>query len=251
MSLEEVRRSWDAFGRKDPLWAILTDPKKKGNKWQAAEFFETGMSEIKYLMEHIESLGVHIPRRKALDFGCGVGRLTQALAGYFGEVHGVDIAPSMIELAIRYNRYGDRCKYHVNNSASLELFGDDSFDLIYSRLTLQHMQPEYAKGYITEFVRVLAPSGLLIFSLLSHRVNPEKPVNPNSIKQRVKRTMPRSLLKVYRRIRYRPVMLGCGIDRREVVTLLERNSAKVIEISENQDGGKAWISYRYCATKLP
>ena len=250
MSLEELRRNWNAFGRKDPFWAILTDPKKKGNKWQAEEFFETGVSEIKYLMDHIESLGVHIPRRKALDFGCGVGRLTQALAGYFGEVHGVDIAPSMIELAIRYNRYGDRCKYHLNNSASLELFADDSFDLIYSRITLQHIQPEYSKGYISEFVRVLAPSGLLIFSLPSHLVNPGNSGNPNSIKQRVKGAMPPSLLKMYRRIRYGPVMFAYGIDRQEVVTVLERNSAKIIEISQNEDGGKAWISYRYCATKL-
>lgn len=245
MSLEDLQRSFDYLGRKDPFWAILGDPTKRGNKWQAQEFFETGEREIKDLMEHVESLGVRISKRKALDFGCGAGRLTQALAPYFGEVHGVDIAPSMIELANRYNRYGDTCKYHLNNSGSLELFADDSFDLIYSNITLQHIQPQYSKGYIKEFVRVLAPSGLLLFQV------PSRLVNPNWIKERMKKAMP-TLLGIYRRIRfgYGSLISMHGIDRQEVITVLERSGARIIEVSENQDAGRRWISYRYCATKL-
>ena len=38
-------------------------------------------------------------RRSALDFGCGIGRLSQALAEHFDQVYGVDISPKMIELA--------------------------------------------------------------------------------------------------------------------------------------------------------
>jgi ubiquinone/menaquinone biosynthesis C-methylase UbiE len=243
MSLEELQRSFDRLGRIDPFWAILSHPDKRGNKWRAGEFFDTGEREIKDLMEHVESLGVRISRRKALDFGCGVGRLTQALARYFGEVHGVDIAPSMIELANRYNRYGDRCKYHLNNSDSLQLFADDSFDLIYSYITLQHIRPQYSKGYIREFVRVLAPSGLLLFQLPSGRVN------ANRIKERVTKAMP-TLLRIYRRIRfgYGSLISMHGIDRQEVITILERSGARIIEVSEEK--GSGWISCRYCATKL-
>jgi hypothetical protein len=31
--LAALQRNWDTFGRLDPLWAILTDPRHKGNRW--------------------------------------------------------------------------------------------------------------------------------------------------------------------------------------------------------------------------
>ena len=243
MSLEQLQRDWDSLGRKDPFWAILSCRKKKGNKWQEKEFFSTGISEIKGVMEHLDSVGVVVSRRKALDFGCGAGRLTQALASYFAEVDGVDIAPSMIELANRYNRYNNKCRYHLNNKASLDLFPDDSFDLIYSDFTLQHIEPEFSKLYITEFVRVLAPSGLLIFEIPSHLVN------PNSIKQRVKRAIGQNLLGYYRKLKYGSVMHMYSIERQDVVAVLVRSTASIIEVSEYVDDNNQWNICRYFATK--
>lgn len=54
--------------------------------------------------------------KKALDFGCGMGRLTQALTKYFEEVYGIDIAPSMIKLTEKYNRYDNKCKFFLNTT---------------------------------------------------------------------------------------------------------------------------------------
>ena len=99
-------------------------------------------------MQYIDKLGVLQRRGRALDFGCGVGRLTQALATYFDEAVGVDIAPSMVKLAKRYNRFKARCVYYVNREADLRLFPDQQFDFIYTNIVLQHMKPEYAKSYI-------------------------------------------------------------------------------------------------------
>ena len=101
MNLRESQRNWDALGKADPLWTVLTWPEKKGNQWDTDEFFKTGADEIEAVMRSLESLGLDPPRGKALDFGCGVGRLTQALAGRFDEAHGVDIAESMIDMANR------------------------------------------------------------------------------------------------------------------------------------------------------
>ena len=95
-------KNWNKFGRTDPLWAIMTHPDKKGNKWEREEFFETGVKEIENIMKDIQSLDIHFQTNRALDFGCGIGRLTQALAIYFEEVYGIDIAPSMIKLAKEY-----------------------------------------------------------------------------------------------------------------------------------------------------
>jgi ubiquinone/menaquinone biosynthesis C-methylase UbiE len=117
----------------------------------------------------MDSLGQGFPRGRALDFGCGVGRLTQPLADHYEEVVGVDIAPSMIELAENLNRRGDRCSYVLNESDDLRAFCDSGFDLIYSNITLQHMEPRYAFRYIKEFLRVLSGDGLLVFYMTSER----------------------------------------------------------------------------------
>lgn len=83
MTLKRLRRHWDLLGKKDPLWAVLALESKRGNRWGVDEFFATGQDEIEEVTKYVEALGVELDRRNALDFGCGVGRLTQALADRF------------------------------------------------------------------------------------------------------------------------------------------------------------------------
>lgn len=167
MDIKQLQDNWNRFGVKDPLWAVLSDPAKKGGRWAPAGFFETGRAEIAQVMGYLQSLPIQPKLGRALDFGCGVGRLTQALCDHFAECHGVDIAPSMLELAQRYNRHGAKAHYHLNAHPDLSLFEADAFDFIYSNLVLQHMQPEYSAGYIREFFRVLKPGGIVLFQLPS------------------------------------------------------------------------------------
>jgi len=173
--LQQLRDQWDRLGRSDPFGAVLTDPDKRNGRWTADEFFETGTSEIATVLEHARTLGLRIRFRRALDFGCGVGRVTQALANHFDRCDGVDISPSMLETAARYNRHAGKCQYHLNETTDLGLFADSTFDFVYSVLVLQHMAPEYAKAYLRELVRVLVPGGLLVFQMLSHRSAVEPP----------------------------------------------------------------------------
>jgi len=165
MELEELQKHWKAFGEQDPLWAILSHTGKRYGGWDPAEFFRIGEAQVRGLLEDIDAIGISIARGKALDFGCGVGRLTQALADHFAECRGVDISPSMIEHARSYNRHGERCQYLVNDRNDLSLFDDNTFDLVYSIIVLQHMQPRYALNYIDEFLRILTPGGLAVFQV--------------------------------------------------------------------------------------
>ncbi len=167
MDLKDLQRNWDAFGKSDPFWSILSDPDKRGNRWNAEEFFRTGETAVAGLMEVLRNLGAPCRRDRALDFGCGAGRLTQALANHFELACGVDIAPSMVDLARRYNRRGERCRYFLNEANDLALFPDGRFDLVFSFIVLQHMKPEYSRRYLREFFRVLAPGGLTVFQLPS------------------------------------------------------------------------------------
>jgi SAM-dependent methyltransferase len=166
MELERLKEHWNCFGVQDPLWAIMAHPERKDNGWNISEFFRTGEQWIAELLAEIQTLGLR-PAGRCLDFGCGIGRLTQALCLYFDSCDGVDIAPSMIELAQKYNRHGTRCHYHLNDASELRIFPDSTFDLVICIIVLQHIEPLYSKRYIREFLRVLKPGGVAAFQVPS------------------------------------------------------------------------------------
>ncbi len=183
--LEESRKFWDGHALRDPLWAILSDPSKKDGKWNIARFFQTGVSEIASLLYELDSRQIALHRGSALDFGCGAGRLTQALGPQFNRVVGVDISPEMVAVATRLNRFPQRVSYVSNHAANLKVFGDGTFNFIVSNIVLQHIPPAIARQYLQEFLRVLAPGGILVFQLPSHRRGPDDRPSPSA-----GRTMP-------------------------------------------------------------
>jgi ubiquinone/menaquinone biosynthesis C-methylase UbiE len=195
--LKELKKNWDEFARKDPLWSILPIPDKKGNRWDIKELFETGKAEIKTVMACLRELNIRIERGKALDFGCGVGRLSQALCEHFDACIGIDISKEMIRLALQYNKYGKRCRYIVNERPDLKILADNDFDFIYSNIVFQHMPPELALGYIGEFIRVVRPRGVVVFQVAVSVKDPS-----TRVYRFMNRAVPRCLRKLYKRWRY-------------------------------------------------
>lgn len=169
VELDSLKRHWEVFGRDDPLWAVLTSPERTGGRWDLDELLATGVQEVRGVFDELVAFRLAVERGRALDFGCGVGRLTQALGDWFDRCDGVDIAASMIGEARRINRHGELVSYHVHAAADLALFADESFDFVLSFLVLQHMEPRYAKRYIAEFIRVLTRGGVAVFQVPTGR----------------------------------------------------------------------------------
>jgi SAM-dependent methyltransferase len=167
--LEESRNYWDRHARRDPLWAILSDEAKRDGRWDTTRFFDTGVSEISSILYELDSQGIALRTGAALDFGCGVGRLTQALAPHFDRVVGVDVSPAMLELAERLNQVPGKASYVCNTASNLHAFEDGAFDLVVTSIVLQHVEPEIVLVYLHEFFRVLSPAGIVVFQLTSHR----------------------------------------------------------------------------------
>jgi glycosyltransferase involved in cell wall biosynthesis/SAM-dependent methyltransferase len=233
-----IRQSWDQFGREDPFWAVLTNPDKKDGGWGEAEFLETGRHSIQAALQRIATLGIDLNFDKALDFGCGPGRLTQALAEHFREAHGVDIAPSMIAKAHELNKYGQRCLYHLNDRPDLQLFESNTFDLVYSWLVLQHMPKQLALGYIAEFARVTKPGGIMIFQIPDRR-------QPAWAGGRVGRDdLPLEFWQGQE-----PLMLMCETPYAEVVEVLAAAGARVMEVEEDSRADPALVFCYYVARK--
>jgi len=240
MELDYWKQTWEELGKDDPLWVVLTHESKRGGKWDVKEFFETGRAEIADMFRDLSSFHLPRARGRALDFGCGVGRLTQALAAEFAEAHGVDISSSMIGHANRFNRWPEKCRFHVNAADDLKLFGQDEFDLIYSNIALQHIEPTYAKRYIREFLRILKPGGVAVFQVLTATWR--------------RRLFPQFLVDRYRAIKFKgaPYFGMFGLPEREVRRLLVEGNGRIVSLSRSQspDLGWRWVSLRFIVEKV-
>jgi ubiquinone/menaquinone biosynthesis C-methylase UbiE len=242
MDLHELQENWDKFGEVDPLWAIVSRPNMKDNKWDIDEFFASGEREVEILLAELKSLNLELPDGQALDFGCGIGRVTQPLSQHFELCHGIDIAPSMIEMARKHNKYGDRCQYHLNETDDLRIFADNSINFVLSLITFQNIAPRYSKKYIIEFLRILAPQGLIVFQI---------PSEPKRLRQRIKQKLPQSVLKQFYRFKYQeaPVMELHGVHRDEVVKLIKEYQGVILNIREDKRAFDEWTSFHYYVTK--
>lgn len=169
MSLERHREDWERLAEVDPLWAVLTGPDQKGGGWDVDDFFATGEAEIAHVFSLVDGLGRPAPSGRALDFGCGVGRLTRALGVRLGTAVGVDISEAMVAQALRLNEAFPQCEFRVNAAPDLGQFEADSFDFVYSSIVLQHV-PSVAEieRYVAEFLRVARPEGLVVFGIPCH-----------------------------------------------------------------------------------
>jgi SAM-dependent methyltransferase len=231
--------AWDELGRRDPHWAILSEPGKQGS-WDDEGFFATGRTEVDATLTDIGDLLA--ARDTALDFGCGLGRLSQAMAAHFASVTGVDVAQSMVEGARARNAFPDRVSYVVNTAATLP-FDDAAFDFVYSNLVLQHVPPPGAEGYISELVRVLRPGGVLVFQELSHRA----PTPRNA----VLRFVPGDVRRITRRLRrgWAASMTMDGVPREKVTALIGAAGGEVVEVRDDGAGEPVWKGYRYTVSR--
>jgi SAM-dependent methyltransferase len=231
--------TWERLAQDDPFWAILSDPSKRRGGWQVDEFFATGEREVAELMAYLDRIAPGLPRECALDFGCGIGRVTRPLAGHFARVTGADISPTMIEAAREYEakqpREGGEIEYIINAGTSLAS-DDGSFDLVYSSITLQHVPPAATIGYLKEFVRVLKPGGVAVFQLPARR----RP----SLKTRLGWLLPSSL----RAKRHSGIEMH-GILRGDVLSALAMAGGEVIDVQRDASAGPEWESYRYAITR--
>ena len=231
---ERSAQVWEGLGRTDPLWAVLSDPSKRGGGWYREEFFSFGEVEIAAVVAHADSLVPHLARTSALDFGCGVGRLTQALARRFTTVVGVDISATMLELAREYDEK-ENCQFQLNERDDLSIFDSDTFDLVYSSITLQHIPLVAAQRYIAEFVRVVRPGGLIVFQIPSRRVG---------LAAQLKERVPSFI----RSLRWSGIEVH-GVRRPNVEETLRTAGASILKIEPDASVGPSWESFRYSATK--
>ena len=112
-------------------------------------------------------LGVAIrPTDTIVEIGCGVGRLTRALAARAAEVVAVDVSSEMLARARELNPRLRNVRWLHGDGESLSGIETGSADGCFSHVVFQHLPaPELTLGYVREMARVLRPAGWAAFGV--------------------------------------------------------------------------------------
>jgi SAM-dependent methyltransferase len=161
-------QEWVKWGQRDPYFAVITNDKfrtAKLNDVARKEFFDSGRHHVNYVLEACRQLaGPAFAPTRALDFGCGVGRVTLPLAEQIaaaqGRVLGLDVSPDMLAEARRNSGLMGL------GNAEFRLSDDDlsalpsDFDLVHSCITFQHIDVQRGRQLFAQLLGLLAPGGV-------------------------------------------------------------------------------------------
>jgi ubiquinone/menaquinone biosynthesis C-methylase UbiE len=156
-------KQWELYGAVDPYYGVLSAPDHHGAGLDEAtreRFFATGRRHVADLITAIEAYtGEDFQLRRALDYGCGVGRLALPLAERCEHVYGVDVSPSMLREANRNATRMNRGNVEWVAADRLpELHG--RYDLAHSFLVFQHIPVREGERIFSTLVRGLRPGGV-------------------------------------------------------------------------------------------
>lgn len=245
MSFEQVRKDWTTLGGEDPLWAVYVAADKRGRRWDADTFFELGRSDVARARDRLAALGLSTTWDRALDFGCGAGRLSQALAEHAGEVVGLDVAPPMLEQARSFDRSWGRVTFVLGDDPDLRAFPDASFDLVFTERVLQHLPRQALETYLTEFVRVLRPGGVAWVHCTTRPTW--------SLRGIVWRVAPAPLIRWAQRrlLGYPAPMSMTGVSERRIAELVAVHGGEVVDAIPVTEPETHWQARRYIIRREP
>jgi len=149
---------WEKWGERDPYFGVVTHPRFRRatlTEHDKAAFFQSGDEHVGHVIRRCRQyFGECFAPKKALEFGCGVGRLVLPMARICERVVGMDVSISMLKEAKQ------NCeKQALQNVELVQTKGwlpaiPGSFDFIHSYIVFQH---------------IAAPRGTEIFAhLLGH-----------------------------------------------------------------------------------
>lgn len=248
MSLQTNKQAWEDFAELDPAYAILTDRQFKFNDWDLDKFFETGAQEIDKVLEKARKIGYPSRWQIALDFGCGVGRLTRSLTKYFDTVYGVDLSATMISKAKKLNTDVPQCEFITNDKADLKIFPDQYFDLIYSNIVLQHISKRsIIKNYVLDLSRTLKKNGLFVFQLpdyipLAHRLS-QSYLRPRSRLFSLFSMLGVDKAHLYEKMGLRPAIIMNYIPKNQMLLFLASIDMKVLDLEIAQNSVTYYVTH--------
>lgn len=141
-----------------------------GDQLTLAEFVASGDHEVPTYVELFALRGDAPESSTLLEIGSGIGRMTCAFTREFGSVIASDLDAGFLErcreVVARHGKADRLRTLEVSDGRTIDL-PDDSVDVTFSYITLQHCDHEDALELAAEAVRVTRPGGRIALNLRS------------------------------------------------------------------------------------
>jgi SAM-dependent methyltransferase len=163
--LRKMRDDWDERARQNARH-FIADGRPD---WSEADFYASGDQTVAQdILTDMTNIcqGLEPKQMRVLELGSGAGRVTRALAKVFGEVHGVDVSPEMVNRAKSAVAGFPNASIHQTDGATLTVLGDLTFDFAYSCCVFHHISSyEIIQSLVREVGRRLRPAALFKFEV--------------------------------------------------------------------------------------
>lgn len=196
--LEETKKTWSQFGEEAPHWSVLVSDEFLPNKIEEniSIFYQKGFDNIELTLNILRRAGLKADGfEKALDYGCGVGRLSIPLSKYAKSLTSIDVSPGHLKLA------RERAKLTKSNNIDFvqlkqiqQLNDLSGYDFILSLIVLQHNPPPIMAYIYRRLLRALRPGGIAIiqmptfmmdtFSVSEYLANPSGDMEMHALPQK-------------------------------------------------------------------
>ena len=138
-----------------------------GNDLTLKEFVDTGDKEVQRYIRLLELGNINFESSTLLEIGSGIGRMTSAFTNRCEKVIAADVDSAFLErcrqTVARFGRIDRLNTLHVVNGRTLAL-NDDTVDITFSYITLQHCQPHDALELVNQAIRVTKSGGTVVLN---------------------------------------------------------------------------------------
>ncbi|HSS09127.1 MAG TPA: class I SAM-dependent methyltransferase [Acidimicrobiales bacterium] len=158
MAKQESAAQWDVYFRRAGRSVLAT----RSSRSRTEDYFAQGAASLLELVDFVAA-----PKQgRALDIGCGDGRLTRTLVSLYTSVVAQDVAPSVLDACRRNLEDANNVEFTLGNVEVLAQYPDSSFDFVVSTTVFQHISScTTVRSYIGEASRLLAPGGVAALQL--------------------------------------------------------------------------------------
>ena len=161
---ENSDQEWKRYGDENPYYGVISDESlqpKNLNAQALAQFWQSGLDHIEWVFRNIKQhIDPDFKAQRALDFGCGVGRLVFALRTQCNHVTGIDVSSSMLDEAKRQAEIKSMHSVSFIESSDCDELGTNLFDFLHSYIVFQHIPVARGNAILDKLLASLRSGGV-------------------------------------------------------------------------------------------